>query len=52
VDGNDPASGFAVAQFIVVTGCSGNLLNWCSIRHAPRQKKNALMTERGFSQEA
>jgi hypothetical protein len=26
VDGNDPAGGFAVAQFIAVTGCSGNLL--------------------------
>jgi len=26
VDGNDPASGFAVAQFIVVKGCSGNRL--------------------------
>jgi hypothetical protein len=26
VDGNDPAGGFAVAQFIAVAGCSGNLL--------------------------
>ncbi|MGX7004238.1 hypothetical protein [Caballeronia sp. KNU42] len=26
VDGNYPPSGFAVAQFIVVKSCSGNLL--------------------------
>jgi hypothetical protein len=25
LDGNDPAGGFAVAQFIAVTRCSGNL---------------------------
>jgi hypothetical protein len=25
VDGNDPADGFAVAQFIAVVRCSGNL---------------------------
>jgi hypothetical protein len=34
VDGNDPASGFAVAQFIVVKGCPGNLPK--HVPHSPR----------------
>jgi len=52
VDGNDPASGFAVAQFIVVKGCPGNLPK--HVPHPPRTQteKNRAHTERGFLQEA
>jgi len=48
VDGDDPASGFAVAQFIVVKGCSGNLLKLVPRRHALRQKKPPSLLSAAF----